>query len=85
MEVAYREFIVDEKLRQQRAREIGFGLSRSRGTTDGAPTTEEGATEDVTFADPASFVKSDPPASVWVFGAYAPQVCFTLYFKYFFH
>uniref|UniRef100_M1E1B7 Uncharacterized protein n=1 Tax=Solanum tuberosum TaxID=4113 RepID=M1E1B7_SOLTU len=45
----------------------------SRSTTDGVHTVDEGATDDVPIANPASFRKPDPPTFSWVFGEFAPQ------------
>uniref|UniRef100_M1DL59 Integrase core domain containing protein n=1 Tax=Solanum tuberosum TaxID=4113 RepID=M1DL59_SOLTU len=70
---AQRAFIMDEELRQQRAREIGVGASRRVGTTDGvarvdvsitegAAMVDAGTTDGNPIVDLAGSGKSDPPA-----------------------
>jgi len=43
-EVAMRASIVDEEMRQQRAREVGVGASSSMSTTNGALTVDDSTT-----------------------------------------
>uniref|UniRef100_M1DIG3 Integrase core domain containing protein n=1 Tax=Solanum tuberosum TaxID=4113 RepID=M1DIG3_SOLTU len=63
IEAAQQQSILDEEMRQQRAREISVGPSGIVSTTEGALTTSEGATDGVSRVDPSGFGKPDPPTS----------------------
>ncbi|KAK4717943.1 hypothetical protein R3W88_016281 [Solanum pinnatisectum] len=62
-EVAQRESILDEDMRQQRAREIDSGPSGLRSTTNGVPIVGKGATDGIPSVDPVSSGKLDPPTT----------------------
>uniref|UniRef100_M1DI86 Integrase core domain containing protein n=1 Tax=Solanum tuberosum TaxID=4113 RepID=M1DI86_SOLTU len=82
LEAALRQSIIDEELRQHRAREIDVSPSGSKSTTDGVPSIDEGTIDGVPVTDPAGFWENGPTrflmghCLVCVIGFASPYVFF---------